>query len=167
MLKFYIRLYLLIIYSSLGLVISVVFFYLSTYGYIPYESRITRFYNKYSNMVYIQDQPIKNPVNSKFLGIWAFVWLFGAIFFYFLSVFTTPPGENPNPAGYFYAILCLILFAIKLIRIIVREQFEILHLILIVIEFLLIFFLMVLYTSLDICSAYNWLWIHRWLFWVT
>ena len=149
LLSFYIRLYLLIIYSSLGLVISVVFFYLSTYGYIPYESRITRFYNKYSNMVYIQDQPIKNPVNSKFLGIWAFVWLFGAIFFYFLSVFTTPPGENPNPAGYFYAILCLILFAIKLIRIIVREQFEILHLILIVIEFLLIFFLMVLYTSLD------------------
>ncbi|NHJ22358.1 MAG: hypothetical protein EAX91_15540 [Candidatus Lokiarchaeota archaeon] len=148
-LSFYMRLYLLIIYISLGLVISIVFFYLSTYGYIPYESRITRFYKKYSNMVYIQDHPIKNPVNSKFLGIWAFIWLFGAIFFYLSSAVTTPSGELPNPTGYFYAILCLILFAIKVIRIKFSEQFEVLHLILIVIEFLLIFLLMVLYTSLD------------------
>ena len=136
LLSLHLRIYILIFYLSLGLVISLVFFYLSTHGYLPYEARMTRFYNKFTNLSYIQKNSIKNPVNAKFLVIWALIWLVGAISFYLLSAITAPPIGNPNPMGYFYCIFCSILFVIKLIRLKFRDQLEILHRILTSIEFL-------------------------------
>ncbi len=149
LMSFYLRFYILIIYFSLGIVISVVFFYLSTNGYLPYEARITRFYNKYANVSYIRENSIKNPINLRFLRIWACVWLTGAISFYILSAITLNPIEHLNPTGYFYSIFCSILFVIKLIRIKFSEQLEILHRILMVIEFLLLFSFSVLYAFID------------------
>jgi len=148
-LSFQFGIYLLTIYISLGSAILVIFFYLSTLGYLPYEARISRFYNRYSNSAYVQENSIKNPIDSRNLVIWAFVWLTGAIFSYLLSAITADPLTGPNPTGYFYCIFCSILFGIKLIRISFKEQFEILHRILIFIEFLLIYFLSVLYVLMD------------------
>ena len=129
--------------------ITIISFYLSTHGYLPYEARIGKFYNKYSNLTYVQKNSIKNPINSRNLVIWAFVWLVGAISFYLLSVMTVNPPEDPNPVGYFNCIFCSILFMIKLIRIIYRKQLEILHRILIIMEFLLIFLFSLFYVTLD------------------
>ena len=149
LLSLYLRIFILIFYISLGLVISLVFFYLSTHGYLPYEARMTRFYNKFANLAYIQKNSIKNPVNARFLVIWALIWLAGAISFYLLSAITVSPIETPNPMGYFYCIFCLIIFVINLIRLKLRDQLEILHRILISIEFLLIFSFLALYIYMD------------------
>ena len=148
-LSFQFFIFLLVVYTSLGSAISVLFFYLSTLGYLPYEARINRFHNKYSNPAYIQENSIKNPINLRNLVIWAFVWLIGAIFSYLLSAITSNPPANPNPLGYFYCNFCVALFLIKLLRIIFRKQLEILHRILIFIEFLLIFFLSLLFVVFD------------------
>jgi hypothetical protein len=148
-LSLYLRIYILVFYISLGLMISLVFFYLSTHGYLPYEARITRFYNKFANLAYIQKNSIKNPINARFLVIWALIWLAGAISFYLLSVITVHPIDPPNPIGYFYCIFCSILFVIKLIRLKFKDQLEILHRILTSIEFLLIFSFSALYIFID------------------
>lgn len=149
LLSFLLRFYLLVLYITAGIVITTISFYLSTHGYLPYEARISKFYSKYSNLTYIQENSIKNPINSRNLVIWAFLWLVGAISFYILSVITINPPETPNPVGYFNCIFCSVLFLIKLIRIIFRKQMEILHRILIFMEFLLIFLFSLLYAIMD------------------
>ena len=141
--------YLPLIYVSLGVMISVLFFYLSTLGYLPYEARISRFYKRYSNPAYVKENSIKNPINTRNLVFWAFVWLSGAIFSYLVSAITIHPVETPNPVGYFFCIFCSVLFMIKLIRISFRNHLEILHSVLIFIEFLLIYFLSLLLVLFD------------------
>ncbi len=131
-----------VIYLTLVLAVVIVFFYLSTSGYLPYEARNSKFHKKFPQPLDLNGKAIKHPINLKISIIWAGMWLFGVLFFSILSYVT----RNPNN---FTIMLFTCLFIIKLLRIALRKRSVRWQRLLISVELILLYFLIASYAFMS------------------
>jgi len=126
----------IVIYLTIFLMVKILFYYLSTKGYSPYEVRISKFQKKFSKLMQLNYKSIKNPISIRNSIIWGIFWLIGATFFIYLSFLTKIPD-------YYNIILFIGLFFTTIFRILLRKQSPIWQRIVISIQLIQLYFLII------------------------